>query len=456
LVVVVVALGLPLAVNLERRVTAELQNAALGRAQAIASVIGPGVIERASGPGPSANAAIRDLRRLTSTPPPAIRVVVTDARGVLLADSAGVYPIGTLFANGLRPEIGRALRGSPTSEIRYSSTLRRDVMATAVPVYDQTGRIVGTVRITQDVEAVTEGVWRTRLGLLAIGGAAILAGLIVAFGLAESLSRPLARLASAAKRLGGGDLTTRVGDVSQAHEIDELGRAFDEMADRLERTVRAQREFVANASHQLRTPLTAMKLRLEASAGEAVNPEQRKQIDAAEREVDRLAELVDRLLSVSREVEEGRAERIDLADAVERAVSRWSERAEASGAALLTDEQASAAESNESDVDQILDNLVDNAIAYAPGCIVLESGRRDGLAFVAVRDEGPGISANEVDRVTERFYRGRSAAGGGSGLGLAIARSLAERWGGSIEIASTPAEGTRVEVRLPAARAGWS
>jgi signal transduction histidine kinase len=442
-----------LAVNLERRVTAELENSALGRAQAIASVIGPRVIERAAGGGAAADAALRNLRRLTSSPPPGIRVVVTDGSGLVLADSAGVYATGTLFANGRRPEVGGALAGSPTSKIRYSQTLRRDLMATAVPVYDQTGRVVGSVRITQDVEAVTEGVWRTRLGLLAIGGAAILAGLIVAFGLAESLSRPLARLATAAKRLGRGDLMTRVGDVGRADEIAELGRAFDEMADRLERTVRAQREFVANASHQLRTPLTAMKLRLEAVAGEAEDPEHRKRIDAAEREVDRLAELVDRLLSVSREVEEGRAARIDLADAVERAESQWRERAAAAGAVLSIEGRASATESNESDIDQILDNLIDNAIAYAPGPIVIESGRHDGSAFVAVRDEGPGIPPDEADRVLERFYRGRAAAGAGSGLGLAIARSLAERWGGSIEVASAPAEGTRVEVRLPAAPA---
>jgi signal transduction histidine kinase len=173
-------------------------------------------------------------------------------------------------------------------------------------------------------------------------------------------------------------------------------------------------------------------------------------VDAAEREVDRLAAIVDRLLSVSREVEEGRASRIDLARAVDRAASRWSERAEAAGAVLTTDEHAAAAEGNESDVDQILDNLIDNAISYAPGPIVLESGRRDGSAFVAVRDGGPGISPDDVDRVTERFYRGRSAPTGGSGLGLAIARSLAERWGGSIDVESALAEGTRVEARFPA------
>jgi signal transduction histidine kinase len=448
--VVVVALGLPLAVNLERRVTVELENAALGRAQAIASVIGPDVIERASGSGASATAALGDLRRLTATPPPGVRIVVTDARGILLADSARVYGVGTLFANGRRPEIGGALGGSPTSEIRYSTTLRRDVMATAVPVYDRTGRIVGAVRITQDVEGVTEGVWRTRMGVLAIGAAAIVAGLILAFGLAQSLSRPLARLAAAATRLGGGDLTTRVGEVGAADEIAEVGRAFDGMADRLERTGRAQREFVANASHQLRTPLTAMRLRLEAVAGGTRDADVRRQVDAAEREVDRLAAIVDRLLSVSREVEEGRASRIDLARAVDRAASRWSERAEAAGAVLTTDEHAAAAEGNESDVDQILDNLIDNAISYAPGPIVLESGRRDGSAFVAVRDGGPGISPDDVDRVTERFYRGRSAPTGGSGLGLAIARSLAERWGGSIDVESALAEGTRVEARFPA------
>ena len=94
---------------------------------------------------------------------------------------------------------------------------------------------------------------------------------------------------------------------------------------------------------------------------------------------------------------------------------------------------------------------MDNAITYAPGEITLESSREDGWVLLTVRDRGPGIGAEERERVTERFYRGRGAPAGGSGLGLAIARELAEKWGGSLRVEGVDAGGTRVELRLRAA-----
>ncbi|MGQ0669843.1 MAG: sensor histidine kinase, partial [Actinomycetota bacterium] len=93
---------------------------------------------------------------------------------------------------------------------------------------------------------------------------------------------------------------------------------------------------------------------------------------------------------------------------------------------------------------------LENAIRYAPGHVVVESGRADGSLIVAVQDRGPGIRPDEVERVTERFYRGRGAPSGGSGLGLAIVRELAEKWGGAVEVLSPAEGGTRVEVHLAA------
>jgi signal transduction histidine kinase len=457
LIVLVVALGVPLSVNLERRVTAEMETNALVLAQAVAGVIGPEEVERASDTLPERGVTevtgpLRGLRTLVANATHGVRVVVVDAGGRLLADTAGVYPPGDVFANGFRPEIGQALAGDPTSTVRHSDTLGHDLMATAVPVYDETGRIVGAVRITQDVQAVSDSIVRTRLGLVAIGTAALLAGLVLAFALAGSLSRPLTRLASAARALGSGDLSARAGDVRGATEFEELAGAFDEMAGRLERTVRAQREFVANASHQLRTPLTGMKLRIEGAIAESDDPAVSEQLVAADHEVDRLSATVDRLLSVSRDVEEGRPGTVDLGAAVERAVARWSERATRAGSTIVRSENgAAAARANEHDVDQVLDNLIENAISYAPGSLEIESGVRGAEAFVAVADRGPGIPSDERDRVTERFYRGRGAPSGGSGLGLSIAASHAERWGGSLDVMPREAGGTRIEVRLPLA-----
>jgi len=377
------------------------------------------------------------------------RVVVVDAEGILLADSDGPADLGTFFATDGRPEIQSAIDGAPFSDIRDSADLGHDIMATAVPIQDE--GLVGAVRITQSVQHVNDNVRNVTLGLLAIGVAALLAGLLLAFGLAGSLSRPLTRLAAAAKRLGAGDLSARAQEVGGASEIEDLGRSFDEMADRLERTVRAQREFVANASHQLRTPLTGMKLRLESAISQAGDEDVRRQLEAANREVDRLSEIVNRLLELSREIEEGEPTHVDLGQAVARALARWDERAKRLETTLSSTGDGGTAQGNPTDLDQIIDNLLDNAISYAPGEITIESGAQDGHVFVAVQDRGPGIPREELARVTERFYRGRTAPTGGSGLGLAIARDLAEKWGGTLGVTSAEGQGTRVEVRLRSA-----
>lgn len=439
--VVILALGIPLTVNLQQRATTELENRALIQAQGIATQIGAENIGNPERLDQIVNQAAAQVGG---------RVIAVDAEGFLVADSDGPVAPDAFYATSGRPEIGQALSGTPFSEIRDSVDLGHDIMATAVPIQDE-GQLVGAVRITRSVQQVNDNVRNVTLGLVAIGIAALGAGMLLAFWLAGSLSRPLTRLAAAAKRLGEGDLSARAGDVSGASEVEELGRSFDEMADRLERSVQAQREFVANASHQLRTPLTAMKLRLEGAIEDAPDDELRGRLEAADREVDRLSDIVDRLLVMAREIEEGISSQVDLRDAVDRAVVRWSERAGMRDSTVLARGDGGSARVDPTDLDQILDNLLDNATSYAPGEVTLESGGSDGWVFVAVQDRGPGIASEDLARVTERFYRGRGVPSGGSGLGLAIARQLAEKWGGTLRVESAEGQGTRVEIRLDAA-----
>ena len=179
---------------------------------------------------------------------------------------------------------------------------------------------------------------------------------------------------------------------------------------------------------------------------DAPSGELRHQLEAADREVDRLAEIVDRLLVMAREIEEGAPTCVDLGEVVTRAVTRWDERAKRLDTTLLARGDGGTAQANPADVDQILDTLLDNAISYAPGTVTVETGSNDGRVFVAVQDRGPGIAAEELAKVTERFYRGQGAPSGGTGLGLAIARQLAEKWGGTLRVESSADGGTRVEV----------
>ncbi len=434
------ALEVPLAVNLQRRATAELETQALVKAQTIATAVGAENLQ------PDRRKYLKEIVKKYAVQVEG-RVIVVDKAGILLADSSGSAFLGALYATSLRPEIGNALDGTPQSVIRHSVELGQDLMATAVPIRDE-GELYGAVRITQSLAQVSANLSRIILGLVAIGVAGLAAGLLIAFALAGSFSQPLSRLAQTAHRLGRGDLTARAGKTEGAKEIVELAGSFDEMASRLESTVRAQREFVANASHQLRTPLTGMKLRLETAIAETPTEDVRHQLEAAEKEVDRLAEIVDRLLVMARRIEMGGPSEVDLGDAVGRAIERWEERAARHGATIEVKGEGGSAQGDRADLDQILDNLLDNAIAYAPGPVAIETGRADGRLFVAVEDRGPGIPAADAGRVTERFFRGRAAPPGGSGLGLAIVRELAERWGGTVVVGSSEAGGTRVEVRL--------
>jgi two-component system sensor histidine kinase TctE len=225
------------------------------------------------------------------------------------------------------------------------------------------------------------------------------------------------------------------------------------MADRLSSSLTSQRDFTANASHQLRTPLTGLKLRLESielEGGRAAE-EARK----AGAEADRLARLVDDLLALAaastRPSTAGSP--VDLSESVRSAGDRWTETTARSGRRLriLAPSTELPVEAEARDLADILDNLVENAARYAPegSEIVAEAGGTDGRYFVAVSDSGPGIPPDERERIFERFFRGSlgRAAGTGTGLGLAIVEELTHRWGGEVRLGDGP--GMRVEATFP-------
>jgi two-component system, OmpR family, sensor kinase len=382
-------------------------------------------------------------------------VVIVDDQGRLVSDSAGEGLINAPY--GDRPEIRRALATSRTAQgRRYSDTLGQEVLYTAAPIVDE-GRL-GAVRITQSVEPIDERIRRDVLGLAAVGLAALAFGLLFAWVIATALSRPLRGLADAARRVEAGDLEARA-EPGGAREQREVAEAFNDMTDRLSRVLAAQREFVANASHQLRTPLTGLRLRIEAAALKADDPGLSSELDAAEREAERLARLVTSLLALAREGETPTDPRpVSLAEAARAAVERWEAQAAEDGTSLVAagDDDVHAAASDE-DVAIVLDNLIENALRYAPeGSQVGVSWHRDGhRAVLAVEDEGPGLTPGEEAQVFERFARGSAGRGvSGSGLGLPIVATLAHRWGGTAGIRNRPGGGAEARIELPAVAEG--
>lgn len=441
LVLVLVALEVPLALNLNRRVDAEVKGQAQGQAQLLAASAA-GRLDRRQELGRLVRSAASDLGG---------RVIVVDRAGRLLEDSAGSGLRSTSYAG--RPEIARALGGKTTQGTRHSDSLGEDLIFTAVPVI-QAGRPAGAVRVTQSVDGVQTGVRNDIAALVGIGLVALLLGLAVAWLLAGSLARPMRGLASAARRVSAGKLDERA-EVRGSSEQREVASAFNEMTDRLARMLRSQREFVANASHQLRTPLTGLRLRLEAAALKTADPQVERELRAAEAETERLAKLLTELLTLASERERPSGERLSLADTVEEARERWRGPAERSRHSLqVAGGETVSVDSSRDDLAVMLDNMIENALNYSPSgtTVTIDWGREGPLACMTVLDEGPGLEAEERSRVFERFFRGRAGHDGvpGTGLGLPVLQALAERWGGRASLTEREEGGTRAKVSLPA------
>jgi two-component system, OmpR family, sensor kinase len=428
----VVALAVPLALNIQRRAVSDAEARLGGQAQVIASSVSGAVANgRAGG---RLDDVVEDYSEDIDA-----GVIVTDIDGrVLSASGAG------FSAEEVPPEIESALDGE---RVR---TERDGVLFVAVPVIDR-GLQVGAVRLAHDMGQVTAGVRRSWLALAAVGGVVIVAGMGVAWALASSLARPLRNLASTAREFAGGRLSARAPEGGPA-EASEVARALNRMAEELSATMDSQRDFIANASHQLRTPLTGVRIRLESIAA-GTGPDAAS-AEAALVEVDRLSELVEDLLLLARATEPATTGApVDIAGIARQSTDRWTPLAHEKQQNLVADgDGAVIAWTDPEEVARVLDNLIENAIAYCPAGTHIEVAARigDERSLLSVTDDGPGIPDAERARVFERFFRGQTGrrSGPGTGLGLAIVKEVADRWGAAIDLESNE-QGTTVTIGWP-------
>jgi signal transduction histidine kinase len=432
LLLAIVALEVPLALSLRDRVDAEVRSQARAQVDLVAATIS-GQLDGEF--GDVVASAARNVRG---------RVVVVGIDGRLLADSSGMDRLGSDY--GTRPEIAAALRGTPFQEQRHSDSLGQEILATAVPIVEA-GQRVGAVRITQSVDAVGRATRRAIVGLAAIGALVLTLGLAAGVLLARQIAGPTRRLDAAAAQVRDGDLSARA-RVEGSAEQRSLAETFNAMTARLERLVAGQRDFVADASHQLRTPLSGLRLRLEEARAISDDPEVHEEIDAGLAELDRLAAIISELLVLSQAGEvDAPPEPVDLDDAARRAAARHDG---TDGGRVEAVEAAPGAPAYcpPADLDRVLDALIENALHYGGGEVTVVA-RPGGIE---VLDRGPGLAGEELDAVFERFHRGRQGRGGppGTGLGLAIARELARRWGGDVELANRPEGGAAARITVPA------
>lgn len=385
------------------------------------------------------------------------RVVVVDRRGFSVADTDAPGIVGSDVRDfSTRPEFQTALAGGRASGIRASETLGHGLLYVAVPV-SSGGTVHGAVRVTFPSSTVDARVRDNWLRLAAL--AALVLGAVTGVGLvlARSVTRPVRQIDLASRRLAGGDLAARVPAPHGAPELRALASTFNAMAERLEDLVSAQRQFVADASHQLRTPLTALRLRLEILEGGLRGP-QRARAEAALQETARLGRLVEALLALARADAGPPAAAVDLSAAVRERVAVWREVAERQGVELvLVDAEGAAVSAVGGAIEQVLDNLIANALHASPRGSRVSVSVRPGpvMTEVHVLDEGPGMTDEERAHAFDRFWRPAQATTPGFGLGLAIVRQLVGSSGGEVRLDSNPAgRGLDAVVRLPAAATG--
>jgi len=292
---------------------------------------------------------------------------------------------------------------------------------------------------------------------LVVGAAALVAALLAGYLLAARTASPLRRFAATAAKVDAGDLAPRLeASAADAAELRTLAEAFNHMLDRLDRAFARQRQFVSDASHELRSPLTAIRGQLEVLARkESPSAEEIRRVEALTMtEMRRVERLVDDLLALAR-LDEG------VAPALREVESASFLRGLADGAPdgpIVVGELAAGSIRIDPDlVAQVVRNLLSNSRRHAGpgGGVALSAGTDSDSLVVIVDDDGPGIPPEQRERVFDRFHRSESSrnrASGGSGLGLGIARSIVEQHGGRIWVEGSPLGGARVSFRLPGFR----
>jgi signal transduction histidine kinase len=359
--------------------------------------------------------------------------------------------------HGIPHDRWRSLAAQADQNGNETSELTKDRVVVVEPVWDDgriTGAPVGMVVLERPVDSLNNSITNLWLYLAALAGGALIAAALIAITFARWVNRPLARMDTAARQLADGDLSVRATTGSGPPELRRMAASFNMMAGRLETLVHGHRAMLADVSHQLRTPLAALRLRIDLLAADA-GPTAAGELADAQEEIARLSRLVDGLLAIARaESITEQVVSINLIPAVIERAAAWQPVAAGHGVKLLTHLADVDADSlprvalGVGHLEQILDNLLANAIDAVPdgGTVTVTVSGSEKGATLTVADDGPGMTPQERSRAFLRFVSGSK---NGTGLGLAIVHRLVTSNGGTARLAETPGGGLTVVMEFP-------
>lgn len=382
--------------------------------------------------------------------------VVNSTGKVLVASADHTYCEGnTLEATDLQ----KLQAGQITIRRGQSQYFKEAVIRVVNPILHQ-GKLLGAVILYSPVRGVNQAFDQMRA--IHVGSAllGIILSILLGWWLSRYIARPITEVSEGAERIAQGDFQNRV-RVTSADELGRMGMAFNNMARKLENYEKLRREFVANVSHELRSPLTSIQGFVTAILEDKNPSQQKKYLQIISKETQRVSKLVTELLEISRYdagVEPFSMEPFPISNVVKRATNSLKPLAEEANQHICLQIPAKLPDcyGDEDKIEQVVHNLLANALRYSQHgtSITIAAHVEDKQIKVTVTDEGPGIPQNALPRLWERFYRveqGRSREMGGSGLGLAIVDEIIKKHQGSVAVHSVEGQGSTFSFTLPLA-----
>lgn len=386
-----------------------------------------------------------------------IKLYIVDSRGRIIANSG----IPDLVKGTLLPteEIFPLSQGKAIEKVYMEPSTGKRYLVSGQPIINEQG-FLGGVYVMSSIEGIDQSLQNVRAMLLLSGVGAFFLALGFTYILSKKLSHPLIQMEKAARKIAKGDLDTRVTVRSTSDEIGSLAQAINDLAFDLQRVRDSRREFFANISHELRTPITYVEGYAKALKDKMYQSEQEKEqyLDIIYEESVRLSNMIGDLFDLSK-MDEGKIslqmEWVDLSEVMEGAIHKSVFRARKKGLDIeySVQDRLPLAYCDGNRMTQVFINLLDNAIRYTEkGRISVTMWQEEDGIKIAVTDTGMGIPEAELPYIFDRFYRvekSRSRQYGGTGLGLAIVKNLVELQGGTIFVTSELEKGTRFELTFP-------